>query len=96
MKTASLLGALLLCAACPASALAQTADDLKNDQQTPGDVLVYGMGYSGQRYSPLTQHRQEQCRPAGAEVGLLDQRQPRRGGVPGRQGRRRSTPPPTT
>ena len=55
MKTASLLGALLLCAACPASALAQSADDLKNDQQTPGDVLVYGMGYSGQRYSPLTQ-----------------------------------------
>jgi alcohol dehydrogenase (cytochrome c) len=54
MKTASLLGALLLCAACPASALAQSADDLKNDQQTPGDVLVYGMGYSGQRYSPLT------------------------------------------
>ena len=34
MKTASLLGALLLCAACPASALAQSADDLKNDQQT--------------------------------------------------------------
>ena len=54
MKTASLLGALLLCAACPAGALAQSADDLKNDQQTPGDVLVYGMGYSGQRYSPLT------------------------------------------
>ena len=54
MKTASLIGALLLCAACPASALAQSADDLKNDQQTPGDVLVYGMGYSGQRYSPLT------------------------------------------
>jgi alcohol dehydrogenase (cytochrome c) len=54
MKTASLLGALLLCAACSAGALAQSADDLKNDQQTPGDVLVYGMGYSGQRYSPLT------------------------------------------
>ena len=54
MKTASLLGALLLCAACPASALAKSADDLKNDQQTSGDVLVYGMGYSGQRYSPLT------------------------------------------
>ena len=31
------------------------ADDLKNDEKTPGDVLVYGMGYSGQRYSPLTQ-----------------------------------------
>ena len=55
MKTASLLRALLLCAACPASALAQSADDLKNDEKTPGDVLVYGMGYSGNRYSPLTQ-----------------------------------------
>ena len=37
---------------------------------------------------PADAHRQEQYRPAGAEVGLLDQRQPRRGGVPGRQGRR--------
>ena len=36
-------------------ALSQSADDLKNDEKTPGDVLVYGMGYSGQRYSPLTQ-----------------------------------------
>ena len=36
------------------SAFSQTADDLKNDHLTPGDVLVYGMGYSGQRYSPLT------------------------------------------
>src|SRR5262245_19834280 len=51
-----------LCAAAIAStallvggALAQTADDLLNDHKTPGDVLVYGMGYSGQRFSPLTQ-----------------------------------------
>ena len=36
-------------------ALSQSADDLKNDEKTTGDVLVYGMGYSGQRYSPLTQ-----------------------------------------
>ena len=55
MKAVSVLAALLLCGACPANLLAQSADDLKNDQQTPGDVLVYGMGYSGQRYSPLTQ-----------------------------------------
>src|ERR1700675_3114782 len=34
---------------------AQTANDLRNDHATPGDVLVYGMGYAGQRYSPLTQ-----------------------------------------
>ena len=41
------------------SALAQSADDLKNDEKTPGDVLVYGMGYSGQRFSPLTQINKE-------------------------------------
>ena len=37
---------------------------------------------------PADAHRQEQHRQAGAEVGLLDQRQQRRGGFPGRQGRR--------
>jgi alcohol dehydrogenase (cytochrome c) len=40
-------------------AWSQTADDLKNDHLTPGDVLVYGMGYAGQRYSPLTQINKE-------------------------------------
>ena len=53
MKTVSFLAALLG-AALPIGALAQSADDLQNDQQTPADVLVYGMGYSGQRYSPMT------------------------------------------
>ena len=38
-----------------AGALAQSAQDLINDQQTPGDVLTYGMGYSQQRHSPLAQ-----------------------------------------
>jgi glucose dehydrogenase len=33
---------------------AQTGDELKNDEKTPGDVLTYGMGYSHQRFSPLT------------------------------------------
>jgi alcohol dehydrogenase (cytochrome c) len=37
------------------SSLAQTSQDLKADAGTTGDVLVYGMGYSGQRFSPLTQ-----------------------------------------
>lgn len=37
------------------SASAQTAEDLKNDAATPGNVLTYGMGYSNQRYSPLKQ-----------------------------------------
>jgi alcohol dehydrogenase (cytochrome c) len=51
----STLLAAMLGVALPISALAQTADDLKNDAKTPTDVLVYGMGYSGQRFSPLTQ-----------------------------------------
>jgi alcohol dehydrogenase (cytochrome c) len=47
--------AVLVSTAVPMGVLAQTSADLKNDANTPGDVLVYGMGYSGQRYSPLTQ-----------------------------------------
>ncbi len=47
--------AVLLSATTSMVALAQTAEDLKNDASTPDDVLVYGMGYQGQRYSPLTQ-----------------------------------------
>ena len=47
--------AAFMSVAIPTSANAQTAEDLKNDHQTPGDVLVYGMGYNAQRYSPLTQ-----------------------------------------
>ncbi len=52
---ASLLSVLALTAMMTGNAMAQSADDLKFDEKTPGDVLVYGMGYSGQRYSPLTQ-----------------------------------------
>ena len=56
MTRTTLLSALLttVLTAVPIAALAQTADDLKNDEKTPGNVLVYGMGYSGNRYSPLT------------------------------------------
>src|SRR5215472_16721148 len=46
---------VLVSTAVPLGVLAQTPADLKNDANTPDDVLVYGMGYSGQRYSPLTQ-----------------------------------------
>jgi alcohol dehydrogenase (cytochrome c) len=46
--------AALVGAAFPLAALAQSADDLKNDHKTPGDVLTYGMGYAQNRYSPLT------------------------------------------
>lgn len=37
------------------AAAAQTLDDLKNDQATPGDILTYGMGYDLKRHSPLDQ-----------------------------------------
>ena len=51
----SMLLAALVSVAVPAATLAQTADELKNDEKTPGDVLTYGMGYGLQRFSPLTQ-----------------------------------------
>ena len=51
---ATIIIAAFLSALVPALALAQTAADLKDDEKTPGDVLTYGMGYSQQRYSPLT------------------------------------------
>jgi alcohol dehydrogenase (cytochrome c) len=51
--------AVLLGAAFPMLALAQTADELKNDHKTPGDVLTYGMGYAQNRYSPLTNINRE-------------------------------------
>src|SRR5664279_5860596 len=38
-----------------AAATAQTLADLRNDAATPGDVTTYGMGWSQQRHSPLTQ-----------------------------------------
>jgi alcohol dehydrogenase (cytochrome c) len=53
MPLAALLGAAV--AIIPLTVLAQNADDLKNDEKTPDNVLVYGMGYSGNRFSPLTQ-----------------------------------------
>jgi alcohol dehydrogenase (cytochrome c) len=55
MKTiGKTLAVFSLTVAMAGGAVAQTAEDLRNDQKTPGDVLVYGMGYAGQRYSPLS------------------------------------------
>ena len=54
-RATSLVTAAAFTAVFAGGAFAQSADDLKNDDKTPGDVLVYGMGYAGQRYSPLTQ-----------------------------------------
>lgn len=47
-------GAALVSLAAP-PAMAQSADALKADATTPGDILTYGMGYNNQRYSPLKQ-----------------------------------------
>jgi alcohol dehydrogenase (cytochrome c) len=58
----SMAFAALLSAAVPFAALAQTADDLRKDGKTPGDVLVYGMGYAGQRFSPLSQINKDNVR----------------------------------
>ncbi len=45
-----------VCSLCASGALfAQSADDLINDKQTPGDILTYGMGYDMQRHSQLEQ-----------------------------------------
>ena len=45
----------LLVVACPVMPLAQTADEIKNAEKTPQNVLTYGMSYSQQRFSPLSQ-----------------------------------------
>ena len=50
---AGLLAILLGVSASPG--LAQTADDLLNDAQTPEDVLIHSMGYDRKSYSPLEQ-----------------------------------------
>jgi alcohol dehydrogenase (cytochrome c) len=47
--------AAVLGAAFPFASLAQTAEDLKNDEKSTGDVLGNGMGQAQHRYSPLTQ-----------------------------------------
>ena len=51
----SVLCAALLIAACPVTALGQIAAELLNAEKTPQNVLTYGMTYSQQRFSPLTQ-----------------------------------------
>jgi len=55
----STLLAALVGAALPLGAIAQTSEDLRNAATITRDVLVYGMGYSGQRYSPLNKINRE-------------------------------------
>ncbi|HTP96782.1 MAG TPA: PQQ-dependent dehydrogenase, methanol/ethanol family [Burkholderiales bacterium] len=45
----------LLFAAHVCVAPAQTLDEIRNDGKNPDNVLTYGMGYSQQRHSPLSQ-----------------------------------------
>ena len=47
--------AVLFAAACPLAALAQSADEIKKAEATPENILTYGMSYSQQRFSPLTE-----------------------------------------
>ena len=46
----------------PCYALAQTADEIKNAAKTPQNVLTYGMSYSQQRFSPLSQINRDTVR----------------------------------
>jgi alcohol dehydrogenase (cytochrome c) len=52
----------LLVVACPVMSLAQTADEIKNAEKTPQNVLTYGMSYSQQRFSPLNQINRDTVR----------------------------------
>lgn len=52
-RTLSMSIILTLFSIFNSEAYAQTSNDLVNDQKTTSDVLVYGMGYNAQRYSPL-------------------------------------------
>lgn len=47
--------AIAVASAFPASAAPVSWDDIANDANTTDDVLMYGMGLKGQRFSPLTQ-----------------------------------------
>ena len=58
-KTLAVAMGLALLGGVSTNALAVTAEDLVNDQDTVGDVLTYGMGYKGQRYSTLDQINKE-------------------------------------
>src|SRR6267378_1744751 len=55
----SMLCAALLSAAFPVATLAQSADELKNAEKAPHNVVTYGASYSQQRFSPLSQINRE-------------------------------------
>ena len=53
IKTVLSLSVLISLALSPAVSANVTDKDILNDQATTGDVVSYGMGLRGQRYSPL-------------------------------------------
>ncbi|MFK7892832.1 MAG: PQQ-dependent dehydrogenase, methanol/ethanol family [Granulosicoccus sp.] len=53
MKRTYTVPAVLFTAFFAGALQAQSLDDLKNDENTPENVLTYGMGYSLNRHSPL-------------------------------------------
>src|SRR6266571_2638525 len=57
-----ILIASVLTISLPALAFAQSAADLKNAANTPDRVLTYGMSYSQQRFSTLTQINRQTVR----------------------------------
>src|SRR6266446_8156659 len=57
-----ILIASLLTISLPTLAFAQSAADLKNAANTPDKVLTYGMSYSQQRFSTLTQINRQTVR----------------------------------
>ena len=52
----------LLVVAYPIMPLAQTADEIKNAEKTPQNVLTYGMSYGQQRFSTLSQINRDTVR----------------------------------
>ena len=55
MKAFAVLAAGALALGFATGAGAQSLDDLKNDEATPGDILTYGMSYGQTRHSALDQ-----------------------------------------
>ena len=85
----SMIIALLIGAVLPGYALAQSADQLKNDDKTPGDVLTYGMGYSQNRFSTLTQINKDTVKRLVPAWSYSMADKPRHGSAAADHGRRR-------
>lgn len=65
MQFTKITVAAVLAVSISSGALAQSAADLANDVNTPGDVLTYGMGFGQQRYSPLAKVNKDNVKNLG-------------------------------